>query len=298
MVKKVTKKRGPNKKPVVSAGTKGPSKKNKIPVISAANDVKDMEGELNEMSDSAIESANDVGSERPSTSAPAPSSKPALAKKPEPEDQKDLREEKNKEHEAQLEDFNKKLVEKANSLEQREVALAQKAKDLEKKEQDIAQSEAASVPAVPNVAMTPVIEPKEEVNSDLSFFDRPTSGELVFSNRTHFELIFSDLGFPSPGDKFDSLRFAAYQERDLEKEGFTSDQVIRSKNLRNFIASGKMKHGKLEEKDKLPENTKFASIRNLGSDVTSIGVKFTGHYFDLYQKFVAKEKQRYKRAEV
>jgi hypothetical protein len=292
MVKKtpVKKNRPVKKAPVKKAPEKNAPEK-KVQEDNAIDPAK-VETELDMMSEAEIENDRANRGARPTTSAPAPAETPALAKKPMPEDQKDLLEEKNKEREAEMEEKKKDLEEKEKSLKQREAALAQRAKDLEQKEQDF---------EAPNPGRAPVsetIEPKEEVNPDLSFFDRDSTGTLIFSNRTHFELVFSDLGFPSPGDKFDPLIFKPYQERDLEKEGFTSDQIIGSKNMRNFIASGKMKHGKLEERDKLPENTKFASIRNLGNDVTSIGIKFTGHYLKLYQDFVAKEKRRYSRPEV
>jgi len=141
-------------------------------------------------------------------------------------------------------------------------------------------------------------EKPEEKKDPTDFFKKESSGKLIFSNRTHFELVFSDLGFPSPGDKFDPLVFTPYEERDLEAEGFTFEQIRKSMNMRNFVASGKIKHGKLEEGDKLPEDTKFGSIRNLGGDVTSIGVKFSGHYFKLYMDFIAKEKARFNKGEV
>lgn len=138
---------------------------------------------------------------------------------------------------------------------------------------------------------------KDKKASDLGIFEMASSGNYIFANRTHFELIFSDLGFASPGDKFDPLILAPYEERDLEKEGFEPKEILKSKNLRNFIASGKIKHGPLKEEDKLPDTTLFANRRNMG-DAPAFSIPFQGHYFDLYQKFVNAEKRRYERAEV
>lgn len=138
---------------------------------------------------------------------------------------------------------------------------------------------------------------KDKRTPDLGIFEMASSGNYIFANRTHFELIFSDLGFASPGDKFDPLIMAPYEERDLEKEGFEPKEILKSKNLRNFIASGKIKHGPLKEEDKLPDTTLFANHRNMG-DAPAFSIPFQGHYFELYQKFVNAEKRRYERAEV
>ena len=145
------------------------------------------------------------------------------------------------------------------------------------------------------IETTKVLEDKR--TPDLGIFEMASSGKYIFANRTHFELIFSDLGFASPGDKFDPLILGPYEQRDLEKEGFEPKEILKSKNLRNFIASGKIKHGPLKEEDKLPDTTLFANRRNMG-DAPAFSIPFQGHYFELYQKFVNAEKRRYERAEV
>lgn len=148
-----------------------------------------------------------------------------------------------------------------------------------------------SVPGVPAASpVVPVVEKKAVVNP-LEF---ETNGELIFSNRTHFELVFSDLGFEASNGSFDPLVILPYTVRDLEKEGFTKQQVVKSKNIRNFIAAGKLMWGTMTEADKLPENTKFAAVRNLGAEAAA-KVKFSGQYFDKWEKFVALERSRFER---
>lgn len=148
-----------------------------------------------------------------------------------------------------------------------------------------------AVPGVPAASpVIPVVEKKAVVNP----LEIETNGELTFSNRTHFELVFSDLGFEAQNGSFDPLVILPYSVRDLEKEGFTKQQVVKSKNIRNFIASGKLMWGVMSEADKLPENTKFAAVRNLGAEAAA-KVKFSGQYFDKWEKFVALERSRFER---
>jgi len=292
-----------NQKPAVKA--KAPAEKEDISPKVAKEDTEAMESQLDDMGDESISS--NTGTPRPGHGGADPSANLSLAKKPVPESQKDAGEaeakvaEKEKDlsiRAKELEESEEKMKNLAKVLEDRKKLLEAKEKELDVAEAvlekkavtDNSDKAAETVPVLNAGAVDPI-------KNDLSFFERNSSGDLVFSNRTHYELVFSDLGFPSPGHKFDPLIFKPYQQRDLEVEGFTSEQVISSKNLRNFIAAGKMKHGPLTEKDKLSEDTKFAAVRNLGQDVTTIGIKFTGHYFDLYTKFCAKEKLRFTKAE-
>lgn len=125
-----------------------------------------------------------------------------------------------------------------------------------------------------------------------------TSGNYVFSNRTHMELLFSDLGFALGEGRSDPLVFSPYETKDLEEEGFEAADILKSKNLRKFIQSGKMKQGLLEEKDKLPETTLFSRYPHLGDDVMQQSIPFAGEYFKKYNKFVEDEAARVKLTEI
>jgi len=128
---------------------------------------------------------------------------------------------------------------------------------------------------------------------------RETSKELVLSNRTHFELLFSDLGFATPDGRFDPLVLLPYETRDLELEGFSRDDLRKSKNLRNFIASAKVKFGGLDkEGDKLPETTIYNSVFRNGDVQGPVSIPFQGEYFVKWSEFVKKENDRYTKSKL
>ena len=168
----------------------------------------------------------------------------------------------------------------------------------EEPEEEVREAQEVMEPGTPINA--PTEETKQEVKEDItqSFMDEinQTSGELIISNRTHFEILFSDLGYKSPDGRFDPLILPPYSQKDLELEGFTKEDLKRSKNLRNFIASGKVKLGKLEEKDKLDDTTLHASVFRSGNITGQVSIPFQGEYFKRWTEFVEKENNRYRRS--
>lgn len=141
-------------------------------------------------------------------------------------------------------------------------------------------------------------EPKKELTQTFMDEINETSGELIVSNRTHFEILFSDLGYKSPDGRYDPLILPPYSSKDLELEGFTKEDLKRSKNLRNFIASGKVKLGELEDKDKLDDTTLHASIFRNGNLTGQVSIPFQGEYFKRWTEFVEKENNRYNRSKL
>jgi len=155
------------------------------------------------------------------------------------------------------------------------------------------------VPLIP-VDITNQHQPQEPKLPSFMEEITDSSGELTFSNRTHFELIFNDLGYESKDGKFDPLIFKPYETKDLEMEGFERKDVVKSKNLRNFIHAAKIKHGKLaQDSDKLPDTTLFGSVRRNG-DITKGQQSIPWHdtYSTAWETFIAKEKRLYDRSKV
>lgn len=83
-----------------------------------------------------------------------------------------------------------------------------------------------------------------------------TTGKLIISNTTNGEIIFGDLGYTAKDGRFDPLLLMPFETRDLEIDGFTIDELKKSKNFRGFLQKKWVKFGVLEEEHKV----KFATI--------------------------------------